>query len=60
MNPILEDLIEKKRAEMFNLAKKLGVDNKEVIRISQELDVLINKHQVERTNKKINILTLCI
>lgn len=42
---ILKRKIEQKRKEMYENAEKHGITSKEVLQISQELDVLINKKQ---------------
>ena len=43
----LTSLIDQKRIKLIRLIGELGLNHCEVIKVSQELDVLLNKYQTE-------------
>jgi len=48
----LNEMINKKREEMINMAKKMGLQAPEVLAISEELDILINEYFAQTANLK--------
>lgn len=48
---LLKYVIEKKRKEMVSVAIKYGISSKEAIKVSQELDILLNN-----LDKTMNVL----
>lgn len=44
----LEQKINEKRKEMIALSKKFGLQSHNVIAVSQELDILINKYSSQK------------
>lgn len=52
----LKRKIEQKRKEMYEKAEKYGMASKEVLQISQELDVFINKKQKSSLIKNKNLI----
>lgn len=43
--------IEKKREQMINIAKVYGLTSKQVLKVSQELDQMIDLYQAQNQNR---------